>query len=127
MVRAQAAGAPAVEIWGDGQQVREFLFVDDAARGILLAAEKAKVEVLNLSGGAASTIKDVATWIKDASGFTGALTYNPQRFVGVQRRVLDGTLAEREIGWRAPTPVAAGIRATVAWYRGEVAAGRRAS
>jgi GDP-L-fucose synthase len=116
-VRAAASGAPTVEVWGDGSQEREFLFVEDAVDGILAAAQRSAVDVLNLGMGAAASIRAIADLIADAAGFTGEIRYNPTRFVGVKKRLLDVTRIRTELGWSAPHSLEAGIRKTVRWYQ----------
>jgi nucleoside-diphosphate-sugar epimerase len=121
-VRAARSGQEAVEVWGDGQQEREFLFVEDAADGIVTAALKSQTDVLNLGTGQAYTIRHIAETIQGAADFGGRIQYNPQRFVGVQKRMLDVTRARQELQWQAPTAIADGIAQTVAWYRATLAA-----
>ncbi|MDX2306653.1 MAG: NAD-dependent epimerase/dehydratase family protein [Hyphomicrobium sp.] len=115
-VRAALTSAPAVEVWGDGGQEREFLYVDDAADGIIHAAVHSEEPILNLGTGAAYSIRDVASMIRDAAGFEGEMKFNLNRFVGVRRRVLDVSLMRNRLGWTAGTPIEDGIRRTVRWY-----------
>ncbi|MFC3175199.1 NAD-dependent epimerase/dehydratase family protein [Novosphingobium bradum] len=115
-VRAVRDGAPTVEVWGDGQQEREFLFVDDAADGIIAAALNSDVNVLNLGMGEAWSIGQIAQWIKEASGFQGKIVYNNDKFVGVKTRKLDVSRIKAELGWSARTPLKDGLKQTVDWY-----------
>ncbi|NJK33724.1 MAG: NAD-dependent epimerase/dehydratase family protein [Oscillatoriales cyanobacterium SM2_2_1] len=116
-VRAARTGQEAVEVWGDGRQEREFLFVEDAADGIVAAALHAQVDVLNLGTGQSYPIGDIAETIQRAAGFGGQIRYNTNRFVGVQKRMLDVTRVRQELNWQAPTVIGDGIAKTVAWYR----------
>jgi nucleoside-diphosphate-sugar epimerase len=116
-VRAARDGAPEVEVWGDGKQRREFLFVEDAVDGILSAALHSRVDVLNIGTGQAHSVRELAEMIRDASGFRGVVRYEPNRFVGVEHRALDVTRARSEIGWTARTDTKAGIELTVRSYR----------
>ena len=68
-VRAAQSGAPSVEVWGDGNQEREFLFVGDVADGIIAAAERSELDAVNLGTGRAYRVGDVAHWIKEAAAF----------------------------------------------------------
>jgi GDP-L-fucose synthase len=115
-VRAVRSGAETVEVWGNGEQEREFLLVDDAADGIVLAAERSDAEALNLGVGEAYRIGDIANWISAAAGFKGRIQYNENRFVGVKKRMLDVTRVREVLGWHAATPIEVGLKKTVAWY-----------
>jgi GDP-L-fucose synthase len=124
-VRAAREGKPSVEVWGTGEQQREFLHVDDAADGIIAAALGSDAEALNLGIGDAYRIRDIAEWIRDASGFTGEIEYRVEgRFVGVHKRMLDVTLVRETLGWTAPTPIRDGLQSTVDWYRAQLDAGQ---
>jgi len=116
-VRASRERAETVEVWGDGLQEREFLFVEDAADGIIQAALRSDVDVLNLGTGKSYAIGDVATWIQESAGFLGRVQHNTNRFVGVEKRLLDVTRVKQALGWSAATPIEEGIRSTVDWYR----------
>jgi GDP-L-fucose synthase len=123
-VRAVRDGAPEVEVWGDGEQRREFLYVDDAVDGILAAARRSRADVLNLGTGHAHSVRELVEMIRDASGFTGEVRYETRdRFVGVRHRALDVSRAQSEIGWTARTGTKAGIEATVRSYRDRLARG----
>jgi len=119
-VRAAKSGQAAVEVWGDGKQEREFLFVADAVDGMITAAQKSEVDVLNLGTGQAYSIQRIAEIIREASGFIGTIQYNPTRFVGVQKRLLDVNRIRQEIGWLADTSMEQGIANTVQWYQSQL-------
>ncbi len=116
-VRAALEGAKAVEVWGDGRQEREFLFIDDVVDGIIQAALRSDADVLNLGTGEAYAIRDIAAWIRDSAGFTGRIQQNTDRFVGVKKRLLDVSRVRQVLDWQARTPIREGIQHTVAWYR----------
>jgi len=120
-VRAARSGADVVEVWGNGEQEREFLLVDDAADGIVLAAERSNVDVLNLGVGEAYRVGDIADWIGEAAGFGGRIQYNENRFVGVKKRMLDVTRVREVLKWRAATPIRDGLKKTVDWYAASLA------
>lgn len=115
-VRAARAGDTEVEVWGDGRQQREFLYVDDAADGIIEAALRSHEDVLNLGSGEAHSIGDIAAWIGEASGFGGRIVFNENRFVGVSKRVLDVQRVREVLGWNAPTAIREGIAQTCRSY-----------
>jgi len=115
--RAAKEGRESVEVWGDGNQEREFLFVEDAVDGIITAATKATSPVLNLGTGRGVKVRDIAEIIRDESKFSGVTRYNTDRFVGARRRVLCTDRIKQEIGWTAQTTLEEGIRRTIAFFR----------
>jgi len=119
-VRAARQGAPTVEVWGDGSQEREFIYVDDAADGIIAAALGSEADLLNLGVGGAHAIGDIAQLIREAARFKGEIVYNNNRFIGVRRRVLDVSRMRDELGWIAPTAIEDGLARTVRWYESEL-------
>lgn len=117
-VEAVDEGTKSVEVWGTGAASREFLYVDDAAEGIALAAERYdKPDPVNLGAGFEITIRDLATLIADLTGFTGEIVWDTTKPDGQPRRCLDVSRAEREFGFRAKTGFEDGLRATIGWYR----------
>jgi GDP-L-fucose synthase len=124
-VEAVETGAESVEVWGTGSASREFLYVDDAAEGIALAAERYdRPDPVNLGAGFEITIRDLATLIADLTGFTGEIVWDTTKPDGQPRRCLDVSRAEREFGFRAKTSFEDGLKATVEWYRQAVREGR---
>jgi len=127
-VEAAEAGRDAIEVWGTGKVSREFLYVEDAAEGIVLATERYDgAEPANLGAGAEITIADLAARIARLSGFGGRIEYDPTRPDGQPRRSLDVSRAERLFGFRAGTPFEEGLRRTIDWYRAHRADGRSRS
>ena len=117
-VEAREAGAPEVECWGTGTPTREFLYVDDAARGIMLATERYDgAEPVNLGSGQEISIRDLATKIAELVGYEGRLVWDSSKPDGQPRRRLDVSRAEREFGFRAEIGLDEGLRRTVDWYR----------
>jgi len=117
MVEARDTGMEQVEIWGTGSASREFLFVDDCARAILLAAEHYRgQDPINLGTGGEITIRDLASLIAGTVGFEGRLVYDPSKPDGQPRRCLDTSRAEEEFGFRARVSLEEGLRSTVDWY-----------
>lgn len=107
-----------VEVWGTGAASREFLYVDDAAEGIALAAERYdKPDPVNLGAGFEITIRDLAGLIADLTGFTGEIIWDTAKPDGQPRRCLDVSRAEREFGFRAKTGFCEGLERTIEWYR----------
>jgi len=117
-VEAVERGDQVVEIWGTGRATREFLYVEDAAKGILLAAEHYDgSEPVNLGAGFEVTIRDLAELIAKLTGFTGRLAWNTSQPDGQPRRCLDTSRAATFFGFKATTPFEEGLRQTVEWYR----------
>jgi GDP-L-fucose synthase len=107
-----------VEVWGTGRATREFLYVDDAAEGIVAATEHYDgPEPVNLGAGFEISIRDLAESIARITGFRGRLVWNTSLPDGQPRRCLDTTRAERFFGFRARTPFEEGLRRTIEWYR----------
>ena len=119
--RGARDGADSVEVWGDGSQEREFLFVQDAVSGILAVAAGARSPVLNVGTGQGVTVREVAETIREEVGFDGEIRYNTDRFVGAKRRVLSMDLARSEIGWKPEVSLREGIRRTIEAYRAQEA------
>ncbi len=117
-VEAMDAGRDTVEIWGDGTPTREFLYVEDAAEGILLATEKYdKSDPVNLGSGMEISIRNLAEKITHLTGFKGKLIFDPSKPGGQPRRALDTSRAEKEFGFRAQTNFDEGLRKTIEWFR----------
>ncbi len=116
---AKERGDKELVVWGDGSPTREFLYVEDAAEGILLASEKYNGdEPVNLGSGQEISIRDLAQLIAKYMGFTGALTFDTSKPNGQPRRGLDVSRAEKYFGFRAHTTFEEGLRKTVDWYIG---------
>ncbi|MBT5382289.1 MAG: GDP-L-fucose synthase [Phycisphaerae bacterium] len=121
-VEAKEAGLEEVVNWGSGTPTREFLHVRDAARGIALAAAtKTGPEPINLGTGVETSIADLTNTIADAVGYTGTLSWDTSKPDGQPKRYLDVTRAQKQLGFNAEVPLAAGIAETVAWYRSSLA------
>ncbi|GLH72512.1 GDP-L-fucose synthase [Geothrix limicola] len=118
-LEAKAQSLPSVELWGTGSPSREFLHVEDAARGICDGMEKYEgVDPVNLGTGEEITIRDLATLIQDLVGYTGELRFNPAYPDGQPRRQLDTSRAKDRFGWEARLSLREGLAQTVTWMRG---------
>lgn len=116
-VEAKERGDSSVMLWGTGKATREFLYVEDAARGIIMAAEKYDgAEPVNLGAGFEISIADLAAMIKDIVGFYGELVYDTTKPDGQPRRSLDTSRAEKEFGFRAEVPFREGLERAVKWF-----------
>jgi len=116
-VDAKVAGADHITVWGTGRASREFLFVEDAARGIVLAAEKFHgPQPVNLGAGFEITIRELVEKIVELTGFDGEVRWDAEKPDGQPRRCLDVTRAEALFGFRATTGFGRGLKRTVDWY-----------
>ena len=116
-VDALEANAPSIVCWGTGRATREFLYVEDAAEGVVLAAEKYdEPEPVNLGAGFEISIYDLVHLIAKTTGFTGAIEWDASKPDGQPRRSLDTSRAARAFGFTAHTNFEDGLRRTVDWY-----------
>ncbi|MFP4435628.1 MAG: GDP-L-fucose synthase family protein [Phycisphaerae bacterium] len=115
---AKEKGEPSVEVWGTGSASREFLYVRDAARGLLDATEKYDgPEPVNLGAGFEITIKDLAEMLRELTGFDGEIVWDTTKPDGQPRRSLDTTRANEYFGFQAATPFKDGLKQTIKWWR----------
>ena len=116
-VEAVESGADSIEVWGDGSPTREFLYVKDAAEGILLAAEHYNSsEPVNLGSGREISIRDLVATIARLTEFRGAIHWDHSKPNGQPRRSIDTSRAEQRFGFRASTSFEDGLKRTVDWY-----------
>jgi GDP-L-fucose synthase len=111
-------GRQELVVWGDGTPTREFLYVDDAAEGIVLALERyEKPEPANLGSSSEISIEDLVSLITSLTGFEGQVVWDTTKPNGQPRRRLDTSRAEREFGFKARVPLEEGLRKTIDWYK----------
>jgi GDP-L-fucose synthase len=117
-LEAIEAGADEVVCWGTGNATREFLYVEDCAEAIVLAAEQYdRPEPVNLGAGFEISIRDLAELIAELTGFSGRLVFDPTKPDGQPRRSLDVTRARDSFGFVATTDFRTGLARTIEWYR----------
>jgi GDP-L-fucose synthase len=118
LVRKMIEGEREVVLWGDGSPTREFLYVDDCAEGLVLAAEQYDgAEPVNLGTGVETSIRELAETIADVTGFEGEMVWDTSMPNGQPRRQLDATRARELFGFEARTSLSEGLERTVSWYR----------
>ena len=116
-IDARERGEPRVVLWGTGSPTREFLYVDDAARALLLLAERHDgSQVMNIGTGKETTIRELAEMIADIVGYEGEVAWDRTRPDGQPRRSLDVSCSELELGFRAEMGLREGLRRTVRYY-----------
>lgn len=108
---------PTVTVWGTGKPTREFLYVEDAAEGVLLATERYnKPDPVNLGAGFEVSIRDLAKLIATLTGFRGKILWDRTRPDGQPRRMLDVSRAKKEFGFKAKTSLEEGLKKTIDWF-----------
>jgi GDP-L-fucose synthase len=118
LIRKMEQSPERVVLWGDGSPTREFLYVEDAAEAIALAADRYDgVDPVNVGSGEEISIRDLAELVADVVGFEGEIEWDTSQPNGQPRRQLDVTRARELFGFEAQTPLREGIERTVAWYR----------
>jgi len=117
-IEAQDRGDKELPVWGDGSPTREFLYVEDAANGIVTAAEKYNgSEPVNLGSGYEISVRDLAEMIQRMTGFEGKLAWQTDKPNGQPRRGLDVSRAKEYFGWQAQVPFEEGMRRTIEWFK----------
>ena len=117
-LEAKERGGESIACWGDGSPTREFLYVEDAAEGILLAAEKYnKSEPVNIGAGSEIGIRELTELIAELTGFKGWIVWDTNQPNGQPRRCLDTIRAREEFGFAAKTDLRQGLMQTIEWYR----------
>jgi len=115
---AKERGEPFVEVWGTGKASREFLYVDDAARGIVLATERYnKPEPVNLGAGMEITIRDLVALIQELTDYNGEIRWDRTKPDGQPKRCLDVSRAKKEFGFEARMSFREGLEKTIHWYK----------
>jgi GDP-L-fucose synthase len=116
-IDARRSGRPSIEVWGTGAPTREFLYVEDAARGIMLGAERYdKPEPVNLGTSDEISVRDLVALIAELTGFEGKIVYDSTKPDGQPRRKLNVERARREFGFAAQTPFRVGLERTIEWF-----------
>lgn len=116
-LEARASGADKITVWGSGRPTRDFVFVEDVANALVLAMDNYdRPEPLNLGSGQEVQINTLIHFIKQATGFEGAVEYDSSRPDGQPRRKLNTNEAKRALGWTATTSLIDGLQKTVDWY-----------
>ena len=117
VLNAKRSGQQEVIVWGDGSPTREFLYIDDAADGILLAAEKYNSShPVNLGSGQEISILNLATTIASMIGYTGKFVWDSTKPNGQPRRKLDVSRAQSNFGFKAQMDFEEGLKRTIDWY-----------
>jgi len=116
-IEARDRDEPTVTLWGDGSPTREFLYVEDAAKAVVMAAETYdKGDPVNVGSGEEISIRDLARTIAENVGFRGEIVWDVTKPNGQPRRKVDVSRAAAEFGFRATTSMKEGMAKTIAWY-----------
>ena len=117
ILEAKKSGSSQVEIWGSGNPVREWLYVEDAAEGIVRATQEYdETDILNLGCGEGSSVRELAETIRQLVGWSGEFSYDMSRPDGAARKVFDVSKMKATLGWTPVTRLKDGIRKTIDWY-----------
>jgi len=119
-VEADVAKAPSIEVWGTGKPIREFIYVEDCADAIVLAAEKYNDAAvpMNIGTGIGTSIRELVETINAVTGYKGKLDWNADKPDGALKKVLDVSRMRQALdGWVPPTDLKSGLSKTIAWYR----------
>lgn len=109
---------PSLEVWGDGSPTRDFLFVEDVARGLLLAAERLVAPgYLNLGSGEEVSVRQIVEWIVEFTGFKGTVSFDASKRGGDARRCVSPNAAAEQLGYKPEVRMREGLQRTVEWYR----------
>jgi GDP-L-fucose synthase len=123
LIRKMSESRDEVVLWGDGSPTREFLYVDDCAEGLVLAADRYdEAEPVNLGTGVETSIRELADLVAELTGFDGEIVWDASMPNGQPRRSLDSGRARARFGFEARTSLREGLERTIAWYRQHVAA-----
>jgi GDP-L-fucose synthase len=126
LIRKMIDSSGEVVLWGDGTPTREFLYVDDCAEGLLLAADRYDgADPVNLGTGVETSIRELAETIADLTGFEGEIVWDTSMPNGQPRRQLDASRAKQLFDFSAGTELRDGLARTIAWYRDAVQAHAR--
>lgn len=109
---------PSVEVWGDGSQTREIMYVEDQIRGICSVLDYDGV-LINIGSGVSTSIKELAEILKEVTGFKGIIDYNTSKFVGSKQKVMDVSLAQTQYGWTSDIQIGdlqENLKKTVDWF-----------
>ncbi len=120
-IDAKSKGETSISVWGTGKATREFLYVDDAARGIVLAAEKYnEPDAVNLGSGIEISIKELVFLVARLTGFKGNIIFDKTKPDGQPRRCLDTSLAVKKFGFKAGMKLEQGLKKTIQWYKQKI-------
>ncbi|MFQ5804798.1 MAG: NAD-dependent epimerase/dehydratase family protein [Candidatus Methylomirabilales bacterium] len=117
-VEAAENGSDTVTVWGSGRPTRDFIHVSDAARGLLLAAERyERPQLVNISSGTETTIRELVNILTELTGFKGRVVWDASQSDGALRHCLDPTKARKELGFQVQIGLREGLESTIAWYK----------
>ncbi|MFC1571236.1 NAD-dependent epimerase/dehydratase family protein [Candidatus Margulisiibacteriota bacterium] len=117
VVEAKLNNKPSVEIWGTGTPIREWMYVEDAAKGIVIATEKYdQMDILNLACQKGYSIKEIAEAIRAEVKWSGEFVYQTDKPDGAPKKILDMTNMKKHLGWMPKTSLPEGIKKTIQWY-----------
>jgi GDP-L-fucose synthase len=119
MIRRVVERHDPIEIWGEGKDIKDFIFIDDFIKGMLLAMEKKETfYIVNIASGKHYVLRDILNIIIQIDGYNNAeVIYDASKPTMIPKRLIDPSKAKRTLGFEAKTPVEEGIKKTIEWYR----------
>jgi GDP-L-fucose synthase len=118
LIRKMLESPERIELWGDGSPTREFLYVEDCAEAIVLAAQRYDgADPVNIGTGVETSIRETVELVAELTGYEGEIVWDTSMPNGQPRRSLDASRAKELFGFEAKTPLRAGLERTIAWYR----------
>jgi len=119
MIRRVVERHDPIEVWGDGKDIKDFIFIDDFIEGMLLAMEKIETfDTVNIASGNQYVLRDILNTIIKIDGYKKAeIIYDDSKPTMIPKRLIDPTKAKRELGFEAKTTIEEGMRKTIEWYR----------
>jgi len=119
MIRRVVERHDPIRVWGDGKDVKDFIYVDDLVEGMLLAMEKIdSFDPINLASGREYCLRDILALIIEIDGYTSAkVEYDTSKPTMIPKRLIDPSKAQRVLGFKATTSIETGLRKTINWYR----------
>jgi GDP-L-fucose synthase len=119
MIRRVVERHDPIQIWGDGKDVKDFIYIDDLVDGMLLAMEKMDgFDPINLASGKEYCLRDILSLIIELDGYTDAkVEYDTSKPTMIPKRLIDPSKAKRLLGFEATTSIETGLRQTIEWYR----------
>lgn len=122
MIRRVVERHDPIEVWGDGKDIKDFIFIEDFIEGMLLAMEKIETfDIVNIASGNQYVLRDILNAIIQIDGYKNAeIIYDASKPTMIPKRLIDPLKAKKELGFEAKTPIEKGLKKTIEWYRSVV-------
>jgi GDP-L-fucose synthase len=109
-----------IEVWGDGNDIKDFLYIEDLVEGLILAMEKTdQFDIINIVSGRSHTIREALSIILEIEGYDVDVVYDASKPTMIPKRLMDGSKAKKLLGFEAKTSLRDGLEKTIKWYKEE--------